>query len=327
MSGSEDQKRKKRKATNLPSGTYKDRSNSESSEDNETGKMASEMEKLIEQMTLQQQQMTLLTTALASSEARRDKEISDAVKAAIEVSKPTKKSVTSQLPNFWNEQPRLWCARVEAIFGLEGVTDDKDKFNNVVAKLDGGIMKKVKNLVENPPAENRYKALKDLLLESVKLTKNERAVRMLDFNPMGVGRPSDWLRDMSSYLETGEDPGPLFRMVFLRLLPKDVQQQLLQTTNTGNDLASVAKLAEEADLFFKVSGARGIDNIERAFEEEEEIATFRKMRKLCSRHQKFGELAWKCEEPRTCAMAKKIVAVGTYKPKSGNEKPSGPSRA
>ena len=260
------------------------------------------MEKLIEQMTLQQQQMTLLTTALASSEARRDKEISDAVKAAIEVSKPTKKSVTSQLPNFWNEQPRLWCARVEAIFGLEGVTDDKDKFNNVVAKLDGGIMKKVKNLVENPPAENRYKALKDLLLESVKLTKNERAVRMLDFNPMGVGRPSDWLRDMSSYLETGEDPGPLFRMVFLRLLPKDVQQQLLQTTNTGNDLASVAKLAEEADLFFKVSGARGIDNIERAFEEEEEIATFRKMRKLCSRHQKFGELAWKCEEPRDQAL-------------------------
>ena len=327
MSGSEDQKRKKRKATNLPSGTYKDRSNSESSEDNETGKMASEMEKLIEQMTLQQQQMTLLTTALASSEARRDKEISEAVKAAIEASKPAKKSVTSQLPNFWNEQPRLWCARVEAIFGLEGVTDDKDKFNNVVAKLDGGIMKKVKNLVENPPAENRYKALKDLLLESVKLTKNERAVRMLDFNPMGVGRPSDWLRDMSSYLETGEDPGPLFRMVFLRLLPKDVQQQLLQTTNTGNDLASVAKLAEEADLFFKVSGARGIDNIERAFEEEEEIATFRKMRKLCSRHQKFGELAWKCEEPRTCAMAKKVVAVGTYKPKSGNEKPSGQFRA
>ena len=100
MSGSEDQERKKRKATNLPAGTYKDRSNSESSEDNETGKMASEMEKLIEQMTLQQQQMTLLTTALASSEARRDKEISEAVKAAIEASKPTKKSVMSQLPNF-----------------------------------------------------------------------------------------------------------------------------------------------------------------------------------------------------------------------------------
>ena len=119
----------------------------------------------------------------------------------------------------------------------------------------------------------------------------------------------------------------MFRRVFLRLLPKDIQQQLLQTTNAGNDLASVAKLAEEADLFYKVSGARGIDNIKRAIDEEEEIAAFRKMRKLCARHQKFGELAWKCEEPKTCAMAKKIVAVGTYKPKSGNEKPSGPSRA
>ena len=72
---------------------------------------------------------------------------------------------------------------------------------------------------------------------------------------MGDKTPSQMLTVMLNLVPEGDEPGFLFREVFLRLLPKTVQAHLNSFKGTGAKPGDLRALSEEADRHFTSKGA------------------------------------------------------------------------
>ena len=124
-------------------------------------------------------------------------------------------AATVKLPDFWQHNPRPWFQHEEAQFQLRGITQDVTKYFHVVAALDSGTTARVMMLLEAPLATDKYAALKAFLLQLYELSELEKADRLLSFNGLGDGKPSDLMEKMLSVLGLA-DPSFLFTHIFLR---------------------------------------------------------------------------------------------------------------
>ena len=84
-------------------------------------------------------------------------------------------AVTLKLPTFWTSQPDIWFTQAEAQFTLHGIAADGTKYYYVLAALDQSTATHLLDLINNPPAHNKYKVLKDRLRDTFGLSKRERA--------------------------------------------------------------------------------------------------------------------------------------------------------
>ena len=85
---------------------------------------------------------------------------------------------------------------------------------------------------------------------------DEKADRLLEWNGLGDKTPSQCLASMLQLVPHGQNPGFLFRRVFLRQLPQEVRTQLAQTTKTGTMAKDLRELAVEADKYFATAGSK-----------------------------------------------------------------------
>ena len=94
--------------------------------------------------------------------------------------------------------------------------------------LDTKTCEQAMDIIEAPPAENPYTALKERLTKAYALSDSEKADRILDMGGIGDQTPSQCLNSMLLLVPQDEakDPGFLFRQVFLRQLPTEVRTQL-----------------------------------------------------------------------------------------------------
>ena len=83
----------------------------------------------------------------------------------------TEHAVSLKLPTFWTSQPEVWFAQAEAQFNLRGITADDTKYYYVLAALDQDTATRLLDLINQPPRENKYKTLKDRLVDSFGLSK------------------------------------------------------------------------------------------------------------------------------------------------------------
>ena len=70
------------------------------------------------------------------------------------------------------------------------------------------------------------KEVKTATNNALETTKAERAARILDINGLGDNTPSQCLNNMLALVPEGQEPGFLFKEVFLRQLPIDVRAHL-----------------------------------------------------------------------------------------------------
>jgi hypothetical protein len=112
---------------------------------------------------------------------------------------------------------------------------------------------------------------------------------------------------MLNLVPRGQEPGFLFRKIFLRQLPSDVRTQLAQSTKTGNTRADLRDLALEADRYFSSMGSR-ISAVSRMSKDlrivRDDFDDFGINAvsgpglgpgKLCFYHARFADKAQKCE--------------------------------
>ena len=165
-------------------------------------------------------------------------------------------AVSVKLPPFWPDKVKLWFAQAEAQFVIRGITVEQTRFAHVVSMLDSKSAEFAMDIIENPPPDDPYITLKKRLTGAFTISDDEKAARLLEMDGLGDKTPAQCLSAMLMLVPDGQEPGFLFRKVFLRQLPEEVQTHLAQTSKTGTKAGDLRELALEADKFFASTGSR-----------------------------------------------------------------------
>ena len=155
-------------------------------------------------------------------------------------------AVSLKLATFWAADPVVWFAQTEAQFASRNppVTVDSTKFNHVAAALDNNTASEVRSIILNPPANNKYDALKVALIRAFGKSQAQKDRDLLNLNGLGDRRPTALLRHINSL---NADPATLKRALFLAQLPVEVRRVLAASTTTDlEDLAIEADKIVEA---------------------------------------------------------------------------------
>ena len=202
-------------------------------------------------------------------------------------------AVSIKLPTFWPKKAEIWFAQAEAQFTLKQVTADNTRYSYVVAALDDESAGRVLDILRAPPANHRYTAIKNRLVGAYKLTVQECAARILDTPGLGDSKPSELLDKMMALIPEGQEPGFLFREVFLRQLPQEVRSHLAQT-----DAPNLRDLAKAADKHFLSTGAiiNAVRTPQQPMKKTKDLSTASPPQ-MCFFHRKFREQAKNCRPP------------------------------
>ena len=205
-------------------------------------------------------------------------------------------AVSIKLPTFWPQRAQIWFVQAEAQFTIKGITADVTKYSYVTASLDQDTATRVLDILTNPPSTNKYETLKQRLIDNYKLSEREAASRILDIGGLGDSKPSELLDKMLAIVPPGQEPGFLFKEVFLRQLPAEVQSLVTQ-----QDYPTLRDLAKAADKHFMSTGATINATMKGGKHNKREGPRHQYSKTpdpdLCWYHQKFGKQATKCTTP------------------------------
>ena len=205
-------------------------------------------------------------------------------------------AATFKIPEFYTHSPEVWFSFVEQQFLLRNIEDDHTKYAYVVTNLHPDVSALVRDVIAPPPDTDRYQKIKTRLLKEFTLTDSERAGQLLELPGLGDQRPSQLLSKMLALVPPAEqsNPGFLFKELFVRQLPPEIRHSIMDKYDLD-----VRPLAEEADRYFTISGAR-IAAVRappgRAAASAPGPAAGAR-RRMCFYHARFGDQAHKCENP------------------------------
>lgn len=149
-------------------------------------------------------------------------------------------SVSSRLPEFWCDQPRLWFIQCEAVLTPQKISDEA-KFNLVVTKLGKDVIKQVSDILLKPPESRKYEALKTRLLAVYEESENRQLQKLLSEIDLGDQKPSQLLRHMRD-LAREKIPDDTLGMMWQSHLPSSIRAVL--AVSVVKDLESLAAIAD-----------------------------------------------------------------------------------
>lgn len=147
-----------------------------------------------------------------------------------------------KLPPFWAEEPGVWFAQVEGQFTITGITADSTKFYHVIAQLDHQYAREVKDIITNPPAENKYAKLKSELIKRLSASQEKKTKQLLMHEELGDRKPSQFLRHLQT-LAGPAIPDDFLRTLWASRLPNNIQTVI--ATQADASLETVADLADK----------------------------------------------------------------------------------
>lgn len=102
-------------------------------------------------------------------------------------------SVSSRIPEFWCDQPRLWYVQCEAILSNQKLSDEA-RYNLVVTKLGKEVVQQVSDILLKPPATGKFDTLKERLLKIYEESEIRQFQKLLSEMELGDQKPSQLLR-------------------------------------------------------------------------------------------------------------------------------------
>lgn len=162
--------------------------------------------------------------------------------------------VAVKVPPFWDENPEIWFAQVEAQFANAGVISDISRFNTVVAAIETKILTQITDAVLQPPETGKYVNLKTVLLERYGASEQEKIRKLLSEIELGDRKPTQLLNEMR-HLGGSQINEQLLHTLWLNRLPSHVRAILQASTC---DLKGKAVLA---DKIIEVSECHQVNDV------------------------------------------------------------------
>lgn len=159
-----------------------------------------------------------------------------------------------KIPPFWEESPDIWFAQIEAQFQTTQVTTDQSKFNAVVGAIESKILTQVADAVLKPPATDRYKNLKEKILEAFSESEHKKMTKLLENIAIGDQKPSMLLNEMRR-LSTADITEDLLKTLWLKRLPTQIR--IMLSTNE----AALPELAKIADKMVEIGNFGTVNQI------------------------------------------------------------------
>lgn len=162
-----------------------------------------------------------------------------------EDNKDQQNAVSLKLPAFWTSQPQVWFEQAEAQFHIRQITADATKYYYVVSALDQEAAGHIIDYLRQPPADDKYKGIKNLLNKTFGLGRRARAAKLLHMDGLGDRKPSILMNEMLALLD-GHKPCLLFEQIFLEQMPDDIRLLL-----ADDDFTDPRLLAARADVLWQ----------------------------------------------------------------------------
>lgn len=173
--------------------------------------------------------------------------------------KPELFRVSIKIPPFWAEDPNIWFIKVESQFITCGITQDETKFHHIVAALDGKILQQVTEAVMNPPPGDKYKNLKQQLIQCFSDSEQKKLQKLLSLMELGDNKPSNLLNQLRALAnnKVGEE---MLKSLWMHRLPSHVNA-ILQASNVPlQELAILADRIIECGQFSQISATNSRSN-------------------------------------------------------------------
>jgi hypothetical protein len=160
------------------------------------------------------------------------------------VDAPVVNRVAVKTPPFWKGDPTIWFAQIEAQFALSGITNDTTKYYQVISAVDTEILTQVSDLIQTPPAGDKYGTLKSRLIDIFTDSKEKNLRKLLSEIELGDRKPSVLLNEMQRLGGLALSP-ELLKSLWLQHLPITTQSCLAVASGSIEELAKLAdKVAE-----------------------------------------------------------------------------------
>lgn len=150
-------------------------------------------------------------------------------------------SVSSRIPEFWTDQPRLWFVQCEAVLTPQKMSDAA-RFDMVVTKLGKEVVQQVSDILLKPPEVKKYDTLKERLLKVYEESEIRQFQKLLSEMELGDQKPSQLLRRMRE-LARERIPDETLRIMWQGHLPSSVRSVL--AVSEVPDLDNLAAIADK----------------------------------------------------------------------------------
>ncbi|XP_046976455.1 uncharacterized protein LOC124542561 [Vanessa cardui] len=164
-------------------------------------------------------------------------------------------TVSSRIPDFQHDQPRLWFVQCDAILRPQKLSDDT-KFNLIVTKLSKDVIQQVSDILLSPPETNKFETLKTRLLAVYEESETSKFQKLISGMDLGDQNPSQLLRRMRD-LARGKIPDDTLLIMWQGHLPASVRAVL-----AVSEVKDLEKLAAMADKVMETSSPANISAIQ-----------------------------------------------------------------
>uniref|UniRef100_A0A2A4JUK3 DUF7041 domain-containing protein n=1 Tax=Heliothis virescens TaxID=7102 RepID=A0A2A4JUK3_HELVI len=167
-------------------------------------------------------------------------------------------SLSSRIPEFWDDQPRVWFMRVEATLSPQKLGDEA-RFELVVSKLPKEVIGKITDFLSKPPETGKFSALKTKLLTLFEDTRTRQIEKLIGEMELGDQKPSHLLCRMRD-LARDKIPDDTLRVMWQAHLPPAVRAVLVVSETKDLD-----NLAVIADNVAEVTSPAQVSEVQREF--------------------------------------------------------------
>jgi hypothetical protein len=202
---------------------------------------------------------------------------------------------------------KLWFSQIECLFHVKQVTDQFQKYCHVVGSLPHESLRQVADIVEAPPAETPYVAIKQRLMAAHQMTSFQRAEKLFAMPALGNRKLSELMAAMLEICPRGEEKTDLFAClaVEISVVQKDDGLVAAMRSDNGGGGRGRGGCGGRSNYHCGRGGGGGT----RAAMAESDISKEARLAAgLCLRHWRYGDQAHGCEQP--CAWPGNATAGG-----------------